>query len=114
MGWLHLWDTVAERADMRALKIDAKNKCVVAIDVHSIDDCYAALSSDGCSCDCFDVVRCGSNNIYVDDDGMGKWNYGFEILGMQFVGNGVLVGPVDSEGNDTPCLLDDVFVRWLI
>jgi hypothetical protein len=57
-------------------------------------------------CDCIDAARLEDGHaVYVDDEGSFKANGLFSVRGFPhpLFGKGLLVGPVDNEGETTDC-----------
>jgi hypothetical protein len=88
---------------MRAIKIDSLNRAITEIENTGLESLQAAVSGyitiaydypDGSTC-------------FVNDEGLFTANNFFSSkFGHQpFAGNGIIVGPVDNEGESTECTL---------
>jgi len=102
---------------MRAMLIDPKAvPHIVEVDWDgTLQEIYRLLDVE-----IIDAVRIGDNAgaIYVDDEGLLKCREELERRGFFFgpqgqplAGRGLLVGPVDEDGNDTECKLSLNMVR---
>ena len=94
---------------MKAILINAETQTVEQVDIPEnkhLETYYALLK-----CDCVTVVEIAvqrNHSLYLDDEALltDSHQYGFSILGQEFVGNGLIVGYNPDEGEDV-----DVDVR---
>ena len=84
---------------MRALFINAEAKTVTEIDgstLEGLQKCVGGYIETA-------MALPTKDTLFVDEDGLSKnYAFGFVLLGMPFVGNGVVVGPTDGAGDHTP------------
>jgi hypothetical protein len=93
----------------KAILIDVENKEFKSVEVNDLQDIY-----DNLNCNCFDVAHVAKDvSCYVDDEGLLKNGYidedgkrhnlsGFQVGDNSvLMGNGLLVGEPDSEGETT-------------
>lgn len=98
---------------MRALKIDSDKREVTEIDVNSLKDLQQAVGGLITYAHHLD----NGDAIFVDDEGLFKSpEHFFMVKGtpQPFAGNGVVVGPTDTQGEETPAKSTVKGVRKLI
>jgi hypothetical protein len=97
--------TEVNQRKVKAILIDPSLLTLTAVEYvqpGGLDQIYALTE-----CDCIDAARLNDGHaIYVDDEGSFKANDLFAVRGYPHLlfGKGLLVGPVDDEGDTTDCL----------
>jgi hypothetical protein len=92
---------------VKAILIDPSLLTLIAVEYQQpggLDEIYRLTE-----CQCIDAARLNDGHaIYVDDEGSFKSNDLFAVRGFPHVlyGKGLLVGPVDDEGDTTDCVHD--------
>jgi hypothetical protein len=106
---------------IKAIQIDVQNKEINEVEKNSLQDIYKYVN-----CQTFDVVYLSDElDCYVDDESLIKAGYidedgtrhnlsGFKIQETLIMGNGLIVGTVDDEGDTTDCPISKEEVEKMV
>lgn len=102
---------------MKAIFIDATHQAVSTVDIdenQALTEYYRLLD-----CHCVTVVTINDvypHSLYLDDEALvtDEKQDAFIIFGQRFIGNGVIVGFNEDEGDDTDTRLTENYVRGLV
>ena len=101
---------------MKAIFIDSENEVVSTVNIdkeQSLKAYYKLIQ-----CKCVTVVSINdvfTHSLYLDDDALySDKQKAFTILGQRFIGNGVIVGFDEAEGDDTDTRMTENYVRDLV
>lgn len=101
---------------MKAIFIDTENELVSTVNIDKNESLKAYYKLIQCRCvtvvSINDVFR---HSLYLDDDALySDKQKAFTILGQRFVGNGVIVGFDEEEGDDIDTRMTENYVRGLV
>lgn len=89
----------------KAIHIDSAARTVRPLDVDGLKDMQAAVGGYIEA-----VTLADGHTLYVDEEGLLKGlRTGFLFMGRQYMGNGLILGPVKN-ADDTDCKLSRSFV----
>jgi len=107
---------------VKAIQIDVQNKTINEVESEGLQDIYKHLN-----CQAFDVVNMSADvDCYIDDEGLLKSGYidedgvrhnlsGFKVGDSNvLMGNGLLVGVPNMEGESTDCPITKEIVEQMI